>query len=296
MTVIGSNISWTNSTWNLWVGCDKVSAGCDNCYAEQLVNHSPRTFGHRFEDVKLRLERLAHVSKFQPKSTDRGLVPHLVFVNSMSDFWHDAVPDATLHQVLDLMEEKSHGRIYQILTKRPIRARKLLVQRYAGKGIPQHMWIGISVEDNRVKRRLDIMRTIKERCGGGVFFVSAEPIVEATDQLDFSGMDQIITGGESGPRARVMERAWLIDAIGETKKHDIPLWHKQSGTVASHPNIKTVPENVKRPAERMRWLQANGWELLPEEKGGATVDRQTYRELPAAYHEITSALNPQGML
>lgn len=296
MTVIGSNISWTNSTWNLWVGCNKVSAGCDHCYAEYLVNNSPRTFGHKFEDVRLRVsERLSHVRRFHPKLTERGLLPHLVFVNSMSDFWHDAVPDATLHQVLDVMEQQRLGRVYQILTKRPIRARKILTQRYAGKGIPNHIWIGVSTEDNRVRRRLDIMRTIKERTGGGVFFVSAEPIVEATDQLDFTGMDWIITGGESGPRARVMERPWLMAAIEHTKQLGIPLWHKQSGTVASHPNIDRVPERITKNAEKFRWLCNNGWEAIPAEKGGATVDQQTYRELPTAFDDIARELNPPGM-
>ena len=160
MTVIGSGISWTNSTWNLSVGCDKVSAGCDHCYAEELVGRLG-SFGHAFNDVRLHPDRLAHVTRFKPlKDGAGGMKPHMVFVNSMSDFWHDAIPDAFVDQALNTME-RHPTTIFQILTKRPIRARRLLTARYGGRGIPPHIWIGVSVEDNRVHKRLDIMRSIK---------------------------------------------------------------------------------------------------------------------------------------
>lgn len=287
MTVLGSNISWTHSTWNTWIGCDKVSAGCDNCYAEELVTRLSTTFKQRFDEVKLRLDRLTHVSKFKPVPNDQGGVsPHMVFVNSMSDFWHNAVPSDVLHKVLDVMEANPSV-VFQILTKRPIRARTILVARYGNSGIPRHIWIGVSAEDNRVRRRLDIMRSIKDRTGGsGTFFVSCEPIVEATDQLDFSGHSWVITGGESGPRARKMERAWLMPALENTLKLGIPLWHKQNGKTASHPNIDRVPSRLEKPADQMRWLRDNGWEKLGFEKGGATVDHNTYRQLPEVYHAM----------
>jgi protein gp37 len=290
MTIIGTGISWTNSSWNLSVGCDKVSAGCDHCYAEELVNRLP-TFKHRFDEVVLHLDRLTHVKRFRPLDDQQGgVLPHMVFVNSMSDFWHDAIPESAIQQILDVMEANPSV-VFQILTKRPIRARRILTARYS-KGIPPHIWIGVSAEDNRVARRLDIMRTIKERTGGGTFFVSVEPIVGPTDALDFTDMDWIITGGESGPKARTMERSWLVAAVENAKRHGIALWHKQSGTVRSHPNIGRVP-TLRRPGpnEQFRWLRENGWEALPAEKGGATIDKQTYRELPGAYHELRQAMN-----
>jgi protein gp37 len=288
MTVIGTGISWTNSTWGLAVGCHKVSDGCKNCYAEGLVNRTG-TFGQRFDEIKLKLDRLPHVKRFRPLAGPDGLLPHMVFVNSMSDFWHDAIPDDVIAQILDVMDAHPFV-IFQILTKRPIRARKVLTARYK-QGIPRHIWIGVSAEDNRVRKRLDIMRTIKERCGGGVFFVSAEPIVEATDMLDFEGMDWIITGGESGPGARRMARPWLLAAVETAQRQGCALWHKQSGTVPSHPNIDRVPQRLTKTADQYRWLRENGWELLPAEKGGATIDRQTYRQLPDVYRAITDDMN-----
>jgi protein gp37 len=288
MTVIGTGISWTNSTWNLAIGCHKVSAGCDNCYAEAMVNRLS-SFGQRFDEVRLKLDRLDHVRKFRPLVGEDGLMPHMVFVNSMSDFWHDAIPDEAVSRILDVMEAHPFV-VFQVLTKRPIRARRVLTARY-GKGIPSHIWIGVSAEDNRVARRLDIMRTILERCGGGTFFVSVEPIVGPTDKLDFTGMDWVITGGESGSGARRMERAWLIDAVDQAHRAGAALWHKQSGTVASHPNIDRVPDRLDKPADQFRWLRNNGWEILPQEKGGATIDRQTYRYLPRAYYELKQCMN-----
>jgi protein gp37 len=295
LTVIGTGISWTNSTWGLATGCTKVSAGCDACYAEEIVNRLPN-FRHKFEDVQLHLDRLSHIKRFQPLvDEDGGLKPHMVFVNSMSDFFHEQIADQVVHQILDVMEAWPHV-IMQILTKRPVRARKLLVERYRGKGIPPHIWVGVTAEDNRVAKRLDIMRSIKERCAGGTFFVSVEPIVEATDQLDFADMDWLISGGESGPRARRMQREWLMAAVQNATRMGIPLWHKQSGHVRSHPNIDRVPHGLARPADQMRWLRDNGWEFLPHEKGGATVDKQTYRELPTAYHAIKEDLRRTRLL
>jgi len=290
MTVIGSNISWTHSTWNLAIGCTKVSAGCDHCYAEELVNRSG-TFKQRFDQVVLKLDRLSHVRKFRPlvdPETTR-LMPHMVFVNSMSDFWHSDIPDETIGQILDVMEQHPET-IFQILTKRPVRARKLLADRYRGKGIPPHIWIGVSAEDNRVAGRLNIMRRLREQVGSGTFFVSVEPIVGPTDKLDLTGIAWTITGGESGPRARKMEKPWLMAAIDQAQRQGSALWHKQNGTTQSHPNLDQVPGRIKRPGDQFRWLRENGWEVLAAEKGGATVDKQTYRALPDAFETVRSTL------
>jgi protein gp37 len=290
MVVINTNISWTTSTWGLATGCHKVSSGCDHCYAEAMVNRWP-SFGHRFDEVKLHLDRLKDIRKFRPLVGPEGLLPHMVFVNSMSDFWHDAIPDDAIARILDVMEAHP-AIIFQILTKRPIRARKILTARYLGKGIPRHIWIGVSTEDNRVAARLNIMRSIKQRTGSGTFFVSVEPIVGPTDALDFTDMDQVITGGESGPGARRMERAWLMAAVETAKRQGAALWHKQNGThPASHPNIDKVPARIVKPAARFRWLRDFGWEVLPGEKGGGTIDRMTYRELPRAYYDTRDAMN-----
>ncbi len=291
MTVVGTGISWTDSTWNPWVGCHKVSAGCDNCYAAALVN-GPRGghFGHRFEDVKLHLNRLGQIGKFKPIRTSNGMRAHQVFVNSMSDFFLADVPDAAIHQALDAIEAAPTV-IFQILSKRPVRARKIITARYGNRGVPEHIWFGFSAEDNRVAARINVLRSIKERVGSMVAFLSVEPIVGPTDELDFRDIDWVITGGESGAKARVMQRAWLMPAVESALRAGIPLWHKQSGTPWSHPNLDQAPARLGITA-RMKWLEDNGWEFLPEEKGGATIDRKVYRDLPAAYARINKRLNP----
>ncbi len=292
MTVMNTAISWTDSTFNPWVGCRKVSAGCDNCYAETLVNRG--YFGHRFDQVQLHLERLKHLGKFKPKKVEGGgLRPHQVFVNSMSDFFLEDVPDEAIFQTLDAIEAAPNT-VFQILSKRPIRARKIITARYGNRGVPEHIWFGFSAEDNRVAGRVKILRTIKERVGSMVAFLSVEPIVGPTDALDFTHIDWVITGGESGPKARKMERSWLMPAVESAVKASIPLWHKQSGTPWSHPNLEEAP--IGGITTRFKWLVENGWELLPEEKGGATIDKQTYRQLPAAYNRLTDRLNGAGEL
>jgi protein gp37 len=296
MVVLNSGISWCSGTLNPWVGCRKVSDGCKFCYAEELVQRMP-SFGHDFADVKLHMKRLAEIRRMKPHvHPDDTRTPYLAFVNSMSDFFFEDVPDENIHTALDAFEAAPQT-IFQVLTKRPIRARKVLVGRYGNGGIPPNVWMGVSAEDNRVAKRLDILRSIKDRTGGGgTFFVSVEPIVGPTDKLDFSGLSWVITGGESGPNARTMEREWLMPAIHRAQWHRAALWHKQNGNVASHPNIGEVPDRITQSSDKFRWLRDHGFEVLPQEKGGATVDKQTYREMPAHYHELTTWLNGGSLL
>ena len=296
MTVTGTKISWTNSTWNWAVGCTKVSAGCDNCYASALVGNTRFNFGHAFEDLQLHPNRLAHVGRFRPIPAGDGTrLPHLVFTNSMSDAWHEKIPTEFIHKVLDVMEAHPTT-IFQVLTKRPIRARQILVDRYGNSGIPANFWVGVSAEDNRVAARLNVLRSIKERTGGTMTaFVSVEPIVGPTDALNFTGIDWVITGGESGGGARVMQTEWLMPAVENAKLAGAALWHKQHGTPWSHPLLHFAPHGGIR--SRFQWLVDQGYELLPDEKGGATLrGKVTWREFPAHYHAATAALNPKVKL
>lgn len=290
MTVLGTGISWTNSTWGLAIGCNKVSAGCENCYAETLVHRLPH-FKQKFDEVRLHLDRLKDVRKFTPKlGPDNQVLPHMVFVNSLSDFWHDAIPDEVIWQILDVME--AHPRIiFQILTKRPIRARKLLVQRYGSNGIPSHIWMGVSVEDNRVAPRLAIWRSIKERTGSATLFASVEPIVGPTDALDFTGIDWAIFGGESGPAARIMHKDWLLAGIENAQRAGAAIWLKQHGQIRSNPLLGKAPYQLGVTA-KFKWLVDHGLEKLPDEKGGATLDDGvTHRELPPQFHALKVEMN-----
>jgi protein gp37 len=291
MVVLNSNISWCSGTLNAWVGCTKVSAGCDNCYAAALVGNTRFNFGHKFEDVKLHLHRLSQLRRMKPHVADDGtLRPFLNFVNSMSDFFHEQVPDDAIHKALDAFEQHPTV-IMQILSKRPIRARKILVDRYGNSGIPANFWIGVSAEDNRVAARLNVLRSIKERTGGNMTaFVSVEPIIGPTDALNFTGMDWVITGGESGGGARIMRPEWLLPAIENAKLAGAAVYHKQHGTPWSHPLLPLSPPGGIR--FRFQWLVDQGHELLLNEKGGATLaNKVTWREFPAHYHTATAALN-----
>lgn len=315
MVVMNSGISWCSGTLNAWVGCHKVSDGCLHCYAETLVTRfanlkadgpgetpAQRAAATRaksskpFDQVVLHMDRLKQIAKMQPHvESDGKRLPYLCFVNSMSDFWHDDVPEPAIHAALDAFEAAPET-IFQVLTKRPIRARKILVARYGNSGIPGNIWIGASVEDNRVAGRLNVMRSIRERTGGtGTFFVSVEPIIGPTDAVNYEGMDWIITGGESGPKARIMERPWLTATVNAARRDGIALWHKQSGQIRSHPNLDQAPPGLGVTA-KFRWLVDNGWEKLPDEKGGATLDKSIYRQFPPQYHELTRQLNDRARL
>jgi protein gp37 len=262
-----------------------------------MVNTRPGLgFGHKFEDVKLHPHRLADVRKFGPRTgADGRKAPRRIFVNSMSDMLHDAIPDDLLNKTFDVMEGAPET-VFMILSKRPIRARKFLVDRYHGRGLPEHIWFGFSIESNEVAGRMNVLRSIKERIGSMTAFVSVEPIIGPTDQINFEGCDMAVTGGESGPRARTMLREWLLPAMEGIRKSGAALYHKQNGTMRSHPNLGEAPAHLGI-TQRFAWLVANKYEVLAEvEKGGATVDFSVYREFPPVYYRMKEALNSNVLL
>lgn len=224
----GSSIEWTEATWNPTTGCDRVSAGCDNCYALTLSKRlkamgaakyqndgDPRTSGPGFDltthpdalDVPLRWHQ-----------------PRLVFVNSMSDLFHARVPLAFIRDVFDVMASTPQH-TYQVLTKRSLRLR-----RAAGSlDWPPNVWMGVSVEDASQLKRLDDLRAVP----AAVRFLSAEPLLGPLHRLaapiDLTGINWVITGGESGPRARTCEPAWVRDIRDACADRGVAFFHKQWG-------------------------------------------------------------------
>jgi protein gp37 len=290
---MNTGISWTTHTWNWATGCTKVDTegGCRSCYAEHLfkVNRG-NVFKHPFEQVTVHPERFMQAHKFKPIKTPEGLLPAMVFTNSISDVWHEQIPDDMIHRMLDIVEQNPRT-IFQALSKRPVRGRKILVGRYGNQGIPSNLWVGFSVSRNEVSGVLNILRSIKERTGGNMTaFTSVEPIVGKTDQVNFEGIDWAIFGGESGPHARIMQRDWLMAGIENAQKAGSRVWLKQHGTIRSHPNLDQAPADLGITA-KFKWLVENGWEALPQEKGGATVDKTCYRDLPLAYDKLRAKLN-----
>jgi protein gp37 len=210
-------IEWTQATWNPVTGCSKVSPGCAHCYAETLSHRfgwTPRPWTPAYADVNLRL---------RPERLDQPLRwrrPRLIFVNSMSDLFHELVPLDFIHEVFDVMRS-ADSHVFQILTKRHER----LAEAAADIAWPPNVWIGVSVENNRWVVRADYLRQVP----AAIRFVSAEPLLGSLDRLDLNGIDWLIAGGESGPRHRRVREEWVRDLRDRCVERGLPFFFKQWG-------------------------------------------------------------------
>ena len=214
-----SDIEWTDATWNPVTGCTKISAGCDHCYAERFAERFRGVPDHPFRtgfDLTLRPERLR-----QPFEWRR---PKMIFVNSMSDLFHKDVPGAFIASVFDTME-KADWHTFQVLTKRTSLMRKFLRRRYGeGRG-PTHIWCGTSIEDGTKLSRAG------QLCDApaGVRFLSIEPLIGRIGRIDLAGIDWVIAGGESGPRARFMDPSWVREVRDQCQRAGVAFFFKQWG-------------------------------------------------------------------
>ena len=214
-----SAIEWTDATWNPVTGCTKISAGCDNCYAERFSERFRGVKGHPFEngfDLTLRPARLEQPLHWRQ--------PRKIFVNSMSDLFHKDIPEAFIGQVFDTME-KADWHQYQVLTKRSSLMMKFLKKRYGTAPGPAHMWFGVSLEDGTQISRIRHLR----QAPAGVRFLSIEPLIGDVGVLPLAGIDWVIVGGESGPGARPIERAWVRSIRDQCKTAGVALFFKQWG-------------------------------------------------------------------
>lgn len=210
-----SSIEWTNSTWNPVTGCNKVSQGCKHCYAQRFAERFRGVPGHPFEqgfDLRLWPERLALPLEWRE--------PRRIFVNSMSDLYHERVPLEFIRQVFSTMGS-ARWHTFQILTKRATRLREI------GSSLSwtPNIWQGVSIESMDVAWRADELRRVPAE----VRFLSLEPLLGALDELDLSGMDWVIVGGESGPGARPMKREWVRALRDRCRKEAVPFFFKQWG-------------------------------------------------------------------
>ncbi|MDT5123999.1 MAG: hypothetical protein QOC96_3481 [Acidobacteriota bacterium] len=212
-----SSIEWTEATWNPVTGCTKISPGCKHCYAERLSMRlqamGQRNYANGF---KLTL----HENMLELPL--RWKTPQVIFVNSMSDLFHKDVPVDFIYRVFDVMHRANWHR-YQILTKRSNRLMTLSPQ------LPwePHIWMGVSVENKDYKYRIDHLRETNAH----VKFLSLEPLLGQLSNLDLEGIDWVIVGGESGPRARVMLKSWVVDIRDQCYAADVPFFFKQWGGV-----------------------------------------------------------------
>jgi protein gp37 len=217
-----SAIEWTDATWNPVRGCTKISSDCKHCYAETFTERFRGVKGHPYEkgfDLRLVPEKLGEPLRWR--------TPKMIFVNSMSDLFHDAVPEEYVEAVAKVMAlAKWHT--YQVLTKRSERLGKLLNSKLRLASEQSHIWWGVSVEDRRhgVPRIEDL-----QNASATIRFLSVEPLLEDVGKLNLSGIGWVIVGGESGLGARPMRKEWVIAIRDQCRRAGVPFFFKQWGGV-----------------------------------------------------------------
>jgi protein gp37 len=217
-----SSIEWTDSTWNPVRGCTKISPGCKHCYAETFAERFRGVKGHPYEqgfDLRLVPEKLAEPLRWRSSK--------MIFVNSMSDLFHEAVPEKYIEAVARVMVE-TRWHTYQVLTKRSDRLLTLLNSKLSFAAAQPHIWWGVSVEDRQygVPRIADL-----QKARAGVRFLSVEPLLEDVGKLDLAGISWVIVGGESGPGARPMKKEWVVSVREQCRLARVPFFFKQWGGV-----------------------------------------------------------------
>ena len=226
-----SKIEWTDATWNPVRGCTKVSPGCAHCYAETFAERFRGVPGHPYEfgfDFRLVPHKLTEPLRWK--------TPQMIFVNSMSDLFHEDVPDSYIVDVARVMQTAS-WHTFQVLTKRSERMRDLLRTKLRFAASCSHIWWGVSVENRKHGLpRVQHLRAAPAK----VRFLSIEPLLEDIGSIDLGGIAWVIVGGESGPGARPMKRAWVVNIRKQCKDADVPFFFKQWGGVQKSRNGRTL--------------------------------------------------------
>jgi protein gp37 len=210
-----SSIEWTESTWNPVTGCTKISAGCQHCYAERMANRLQAMGQPAYAlgfDLTLHPEKLRQPLEWRKPST--------IFVNSMSDLFHEDIPIEFIKDVFETMRVASWHR-FQVLTKRAERLEEL----NESLEWPENVWMGVTVERQDYVSRIDCLR----RTGARVKFLSCEPLLGPLADLNFQDIGWVIVGGESGPSSRPVDPAWVRDLRDQCVTAEVPFFFKQWG-------------------------------------------------------------------
>jgi len=254
-----TGIEWTDATWNPTTGCDRVSPGCDNCYALELAGRlklmgsaayqndgDPRTSGPGFK-LTLHPDRLDQPLRWQR--------PRRIFVNSMSDLFHPDVPADFVADVFSVMREASQHQ-FQVLTKRPQRMKGLVSAMYAGwDEVVSNVWLGTSIESDGYAFRA---RHLAET-PAAVRFLSLEPLLGPLPSLDLTGIDWVIVGGESGPNHRPIEAEWVRDIRDRCVAAGVAFFFKQWGGRTPKAGGRTLDDRTwdAMPVPQARWSAAD---------------------------------------
>lgn len=237
-----SKIEWTEETWNPSTGCNKVSSGCKNCYAETMARRLKAIGTPGYEN--------GFEFKIMPNRLNQPLLkkkPTKYFVNSMSDLFHEKMPTSFLDKIFDVIK-KTPQHTYQILTKREER----MVNYFGNNHIPKNVWMGVSVEDKKSIYRIDYLRKVN----ASIRFVSAEPLLEDVGQLNLKDIHWVIVGGESGHKARPMKKEWALNIKEQCELQSSTFFFKQWGTWGA--------DGIKR----------------SKKSNGIEIDGKTYQDLP----------------
>jgi protein gp37 len=217
-----SSIEWTDATWNPVRGCTKISPGCKHCYAETFAERFRGVKGHPYQqgfDLRLVPAKLGEPLRWR--------TPKMIFVNSMSDLFHEMVPEEYIEAVAKVMV-LARWHTYQVLTKRSERLRTLLNSKLSFAAKEPHIWWGVSVEDREygLPRVEDL-----QNADATVRFLSVEPLLEDVGNINLSGISWVIVGGESGPGARPMKKDWVVSVRDQCRVVGVPFFFKQWGGV-----------------------------------------------------------------
>lgn len=244
-------IEWTETTWNPTTGCTKISEGCKYCYAEQWAIMQYKRGINQYSDgfkFKLAINRLQEPLKWKK--------PKRVFVNSMSDLFHDEMPLNYLKSIFDVMH-KTPQHTYQILTKRQEKLNILSSELLWTNNI----WLGVSIENVKTFNRIEVLKKVPAK----VKFVSFEPLLEDVSSIDLSGIDWIIVGGESGRKARPIEKDWVLNLKNIAEKLNIPFFFKQWGNKQYNPDSADPTLHKSHPLHS---------------RGGCLIDNELFRTYP----------------
>ena len=238
-----SRIEWTEQTWNPTIGCTKISPGCKNCYAETMARRL-QAMGMRGYENGFRLtlmpERLS-----EPLERRK---PTVYFVNSMSDLFHEKVPFDYIRQVFDVMSQTPQH-TFQVLTKRAER----MAEFCRGTTVPPNVWLGVSVENRKHGvPRIGVLREIEVN----VRFLSIEPLLEHLGEFDLTGIHWAIVGGESGPKARPMQREWVDSIKQQCDQADVTFFFKQWGAWGADGQKRSKKANGRKYRGRV-------WDAMP---------------------------------
>lgn len=274
---IGSTIEWTEATWNPTTGCTKISPGCKNCYAERLSK--------RLKAMGVKKYKNNFKFTEQPDDLELPLTwkkSKRVFVNSMSDLFHEQSKMEYIGQCFHTMMQADHHN-YQVLTKQSNKMFEFskLFKEYFGHKIPSYIWMGVSVENKDFKWRIDDLRKVKCETR----FLSIEPLLGSVGKLDLQKIDWVIIGGESGYGYRPVKEEWILDIIKQCKKQKVAVFFKQWGGIRPKSGGRVIKSRTYDEYPSIPQARSILSEVAYDEKAFA----KTYKSI-LAKKEKTSAL------